>query len=194
MTFKDQTMKINQIHCITWKCGLPVEEAENEDWRISNNLPDTKTIVFYAVEEEGIPDIKFWASERSNGEFTVHDYQEENPFDFINDLKRNFAGNPQTAKLIIAMGWILWEDEIELEPDQKLEEGLGEDYCGEMNLSRIKKKLSKYLESTIIVTRTIYRGEADISLAEVQNEPLFVPDGFEPDNSLEAIRVCYRYK
>jgi hypothetical protein len=54
-------------------------------------------------------------------------------FKNLDNFAESFAGNPYVGTEILRLGWLAWEDEIELEKNQKLIEAVGAGYGGEVN-------------------------------------------------------------
>ena len=200
-------MKIDAIHCLRWKIGLPSKELENAGWEIGANLPGCKEILIFTAEgefghmgKEGLfPEIKYFSIGTASGKITAHTYKDwehllsiiqkviadcghAKPFGAIGD-------DPYLlSALIFQMGWASSGDDVFLLPGYELAES---DLW--LDASKIKNKLAKHPDNTLVVHRETWRGEADIALADIRGMKGIASLGeFEPDDRVETVRVCYR--
>jgi hypothetical protein len=184
-------MEIDETYYIMWKRGLPIGEAEKFEWEISCDLPGMESLILYRCEGS----IKFCGFHKSSGEFAVQAVQDEDQlFEQLMGQDTNFVENQQAANLIMMLGWEGSDDEIELTDGYGLVEGLGWDALGVLNLSSMKKKLSKFPEDTTIVIRAQLYGSVDVSLDDILASKGSIFDDFIYDEPSSAVRVWYRKK
>ena len=149
--------------------------------------------IYECEDEEGEWHIQFWAFER-NGKKQFFEGG-DSLFANLEDARACFAGNNHVARAILCMGWPCWEDELELDVNQKLLEAVGDDFGGELNASKMSKQLSKWPTENWVVFRSVWTGRAELSLSQVESNGLyFTPEGFEVDDMMEAARIVYRSK
>lgn len=187
---------IERVTHILYRWRVPNEILKKCSYKIdSGNIGETCSISLYeSLGKDEEVNIEFWAHESeglrqvyTGGASLFESLGEDDGFS-------SFSGNDYVSKQILCMGWIPWEDELELEPNQKIIEAVGDDYGGTLNLERLKPALSKFDGANLAVFRTIFFGKQQISLAEVQESSLFTPDSFEPNDRFEAARFRYRFK
>lgn len=189
-----KTKMVNRITHIQYKWKAPIEILEATDYYLNSGSveADDSVSIYEHFEEGSDPIVQFWAFQR-NGKRQCFE-SGESLFDSIDDVRATFSGNPTISRAIISMGWIPWEDELVVEPGNKFIEALGDDFGGEINVSKIKSALKKYPKENLIVFRSIFIGSEEVDLSSIESTPLFSPDSFEPMDKLEAARVMYRSK
>jgi hypothetical protein len=185
---------VNRITHILYKQNIEANEFQNVDWRInSSSINANNSVSLYEyIDEDGDITVQFYSYERDGTRFCIEDGN--SIFSDIEEWDKNFCGNPYMATLVLKLGWMCWEDEIELEQSQKYVEALGEDYSGEINLEKIKKSVEKFQDENLAVFRTVYLGSAGVSFSDLSKKQLFTPDEFYVADHYEAARFVYRYK
>lgn len=185
---------INRITHILYKQNIDTDELNNVEWRInSSSINANNSVSLYElIDEDGDSTVQYYTYERDGDRFCFEDGN--SIFTHIEDWEKDFFGNPYMASLVLKLGWMCWEDEIELEPNQKYVEAVGEDYSGEINLDKIKKTIEKYPDENLAVFRTVYLGNDNIEFSDVIKNQLFTPEKFTPADEYEAARFVYRAK
>ena len=181
---------VNRISRIDWSRDVGAEDIEKNDWIVSTAITPLNTVFIYECVRDGESQITgYWIVENQVVKLKTNKGSE-----FLSnqeDLRKNFAGHPFIARLILCLGWLPWEDELELEPLFKIYQEGGRDCGGELNVKKISKRLQKNQtlnnRSTIVI-RNVYEGQTDINI-ETLMDP--IPDQFLVMDSYELISlVC----
>ena len=184
-----------RIHFIHWKWGLELSELDAAGGLASNQLDDMNLLGLYeTLNEDGDHVMAVWFSEKS-GKRTNYDVASLDFWENMADRWRNFAGNGSVARTILTLGYLGWEDEIVVPSNCVLHEGVGDEFCGELNLSetgigkRAHKQLAKYPNRTLVVVREVYQGPDDDDVVSFVNGGGLIPDRFDTVDSAQSIRV-----
>ena len=185
---------IERVTHIVYRWKVPNELLKKCEYKIdSGSIGETCILSLYeSFGEDQEVKINFWTHESDNDR-SAHTGG-ESLFESLGDSFDSFAGNDFVSKQILCMGWEPWEDELELEPNQKIIEAIGDDYGGTLSLEKIKSSLNKFDRQNLAVFRTMVLGRAKIGLDDVQKAKAFTPESFEPNDHFEAARFRYRFK
>jgi hypothetical protein len=185
---------IERVTHIVYRWKVPNEVLEKCDYKIdSGSMGETCVLSLYeSFGEDQEVIINFWAHE-SGDERSVH-IGGESLFETLGDSFDSFAGNDFVSKQILCMGWEPWEDELDLEANQKIIQAIGDDYGGTLNLEKIMPSLKKFDRQNLAVFRTMFFGRAKIGLDDVRKTNAFTPESFKPNDNFEAARFRYRFK
>lgn len=184
---------ISRVHHIQYKWPVPIDALDDNDWRINaGSVGQTDCISLYeSFDDEELSIIEYWTLLK-DGKYKAFE-NGDSLFKNLDDFAESFAGNPYVSTEILRLGWLAWEDEIELEKNQKLIEAVGAGYGGEVNAIKARPAVLKFPSNNLAVFRTVYEGRGSISLKNLKTR-LHTPSNFIVADALEVARFRYRAK
>lgn len=185
---------ISRVHHIQYKWPVPVDALNDNDWRINaGSVGQTDCISLYeSFDDDAVSIIEYWTLLKG-GKYKAFE-NSASLFENLDDFAGSFAGNPYVSTEILRLGWLAWEDEIEIEKNQKLIEAVGADYGGEVNAIKARPAVLKFPSNNLAVFRTVCEGSGSISLGSLEKTPLYTPSNFVVVDALEVARFRYRAK
>lgn len=198
-------MKIEAIHCLYWKIGIPIRELKRYGWEIGPGLEGYRAVYVYTAGNEfgstgdqaQFPEIKYFGVRTAKGKIAAHAYKNWEHLLGILQRVLDDCGHAKhfgeaydndhslLSALVFGMGWA---EDVFLMPGYRYEES---DMW--LDASKIKSKLARHPKKVIVVRRETWRGNENISLTSLKRykDIPYIPKEFEPDDRLEFTRVYY---
>jgi len=188
----NSTKTVTRIISIGWKKGIDLKEAKARGWVFSNDLDDTKFLTLYCEHSRFGTRIHYWKeSSEYDGKLVSNTYamQDRNLFDEPwKHPDSGFAGSLETAQAVLSLGIPELYPQKKLAKNQRLEV---ERFC-EIYALCFKQCIQTYPNDVLIIFRSVYEGEIELTLADAKKLSFGQIESFEPVDDLEVSRMIYR--
>jgi hypothetical protein len=175
---------VNRVSSIVWWWGCDLTELERNDWYLSTAITSSGQLsLFEYVDSDSEVTLRFWSSETDGGRI-LRNQSDSNFFEALTNPASSFSGNPEISKIIMCLGYLPWEDELEIEDDHFLVQSSGHGEGSEVSLEDHRRLISNNPECLVAASRNIFVGPETVMDATMP-AAITIPADFNPVDELE---------